>query len=424
MESNPNRSSAYQQNYLRILWIRSIFLGLLLLALFWLWQQGMMTLLPLLPILLAFALFTGLSILHFRATDVLNPRALFLQLLLDIWVLTLLLYLTGGSTNPVVSYYLIPVVISAAVLPRKLTLLIALLCLTNYSFLLFFYQPLPLLSPQEVLHHGASSGVNFHVMGMWFNFVMSCFLITFFVTQMAKALKKQQRQLNQLKENELRDEQVLAIATLAAGTAHELGTPLSTIKLLAAELHNKDYNDKEIREDLQIILEEVDSCKEKLKNLVSSASLQKNRQTISLKNFIENLLDDWQLLRQEVQVNCTWKAYLPTINIQPPKTLGQSFVNLLDNAADASPEKLDIQIDWDEDLLEISIRDYGEGVSQGDKNKLGHVFLSNKEEGLGLGVLLSYATLNHFGGSVSLHDVPEGKGTITKISLPLKVLKV
>src|SRR5690606_25666243 len=129
------------------------------------------------------------------------------------------------------------VTIAAATLPALYTWAVAALALAGYTLLLFFYQPLPALMPLEgtadvhAMHAGEASVftlANLHVVGMWFNFLVSAILITWFVVKMAGEIRAQQERLSRYREDTLRNEQILAVATQAAGTAHEMGTPLGT----------------------------------------------------------------------------------------------------------------------------------------------------------------------------------------------------
>jgi two-component system sensor histidine kinase RegB len=101
-------------------------------------------------------------------------------------------------------------------------------------------------------------------------------------------------------------------------------------------------------------------------------------------------------------------------------TVDQSIINLLNNAADASPQNMDINVDWNSNTARISIRDYGAGLDSDKIDDLGQAFITDKADGLGLGLFLSRATLTRFGGTVSLQNAPQG-GTITEIILPLDI---
>ena len=99
-------------------------------------------------------------------------------------------------------------------------------------------------------------------------------------------------------------------------------------------------------------------------------------------------------------------------------TVDQSIINLLNNAADASPHNTDINVDWDNDQAYISIRDYGTGLDADKIENLGQAFVTNKADGLGLGLFLSRATLTSFGGTVSLQNA-QAALTITVIIMPI-----
>ncbi len=424
----PLPLSALHHNLLRILVIRTIVLSLQLFALGWarLNEIDGIAFTTIFYILVALFVITGLSFIRLRQARALTELELFSQLWIDIIGLTLLLYFSGGSTNPFVSYYLIPLVISAATLPWRYTIFIALGSLCAYSYLLFDFQPLEALAPSSAheahsahAHHSSHStgGFDLHVLGMWANFVVSCFLITWFIVKMSHTLKQQESELNQLREDDLRNEQVLAVATLAAGTAHELGTPLSTMKVVCRELLNDNPQN---REDLELLLEQIKLCQEKLQQLSHNASLDTASPPEDLRTFIKKLLLDWHLLRQEVSLDIHWRDSDPALSICPPRTLQQSVINLLDNAADASPERLDVEIQWDEQTLNISIRDYGQGIPENMMNELGQAFVTSKQDGLGIGLLLTHATITHFGGYVRQFNA--NPGTLTQISLPLAPL--
>ena len=98
-------------------------------------------------------------------------------------------------------------------------------------------------------------------------------------------------------------------------------------------------------------------------------------------------------------------------------TLDQALTNLLNNAADARPDDIAIQLDWTADQVVIDIRDHGPGIPMSIADQLGDTFVSTKSKGLGIGLFLTHATINRFGGGVSLYNHPEG-GTLTEVSLP------
>ena len=192
----------------------------LLLAHRWLDSPQLYTLLGLLIAqLLVIAISHGRLFKYYDAANEPGEREFFVQLLVDCLTLSGMLYVAGGATNPFVSYYLVPIALSAATLSRTYTVLLTLCCITAYSLLMFYYLPLQALSPTDMSsheHHHQSSGISLHVLGMWLNFGISALLITHFVATIAATARQQREHINRLREQQLMDENILAVATLAA----------------------------------------------------------------------------------------------------------------------------------------------------------------------------------------------------------------
>jgi two-component system sensor histidine kinase RegB len=342
----------------------------------------------------------------------------FFQLLTDIAGLTALLYFSGGATNPFVSYYLVPLTISAAILPWRFTWVIAGLSLLAYSLMLFFYQPLPDFQPSSG-HQHSSSGFNLHILGMWFTFALSTGLITYFVVKMANALRQQENLRVVSRENKLLDEQVLAVATLAAGTAHELGTPLATMTVLLDEME-QEYPQQPLGDDLKMLKAQVDSCRQILQGLVSTAEAHSHgiKETVVIATYMQQLLDHWQVIRPDATCNVDIDESCQSNNLDVDPTLEQTIINLLNNAADACANNIEITTHCQHHTLVITIRDRGTGIPLEMTEQLGKPFVTTKGKGLGLGLFLTHATINRYSGTIELHNHPDG-GTVAKISLPL-----
>ena len=373
--------------------------------------------LPTEAVALVLAIYASVTVagwLRSRLSIPITQREFFIHLLADIFFFSMLMYFSGGASNPFISYYLIPISIAAITLPRHYSILIGLAALLSYSLLLNYFVAIAAIAPSGHGHHQASSN-NLHILGMWANFAISTLIITYFISRMANALKRQQQQIAEQREAQLRDEQLLAVGTLAAGTAHELGTPLNTMKLLVDEMTAEA---KHPEADLQLLNQQLELCKTTLKQLLMTAeqSQHHQQQTQLLQAYFSGLLQRWLLMRPRANANITLADREQSASFHP--TVDQSIINLLNNAADASPHNMDIIVDWDNDQARISIRDYGAGLDADKVDDLGQAFVTDKADGLGLGLFLSRATLTRFGGTVSLQNAPEG-GTITEIILPL-----
>lgn len=355
------------------------------------------------------------------------------HLLLDIGVLTGLLYFTGGSTNPFVTLYLLPLSIAAAILPAIYTWAVAGATLACYTFLLFLHLPLPqgagsfaLLAtllpggmPGEHGAHGAQADFNLHVLGMWFNFALSAVLIAWFVARMAQSLRERDRRLAAARETALRNEQLVALGTLAAGAAHELGTPLSTIAVIANELAREHVHDSALVKDLRLLRTQTERCKDILRSLTARAE---EATPIPCEDYLRQLIEQWQLLRPQIEISAHFGGIQPAPALTAERTLDQALLNLLNNAADVSPRGVELEGRWDAAQLILEIRDHGPGISADMASRAGAAFFTTKGPGggLGIGLFLANATIERFGGTVNLFN-RVGGGACVRITLPLRL---
>nr|WP_298372525.1 ATP-binding protein [uncultured Halomonas sp.] len=348
-----------------------------------------------------------------------RPRAVtnteyLLQLLVEVAGLAMLFYFTGGATNPVISYYLVPVTIAAATLPWLYAWIVASAAMACYTFLMLFYDRVP-----EMSHGLMSPDISLHVLGMWLNFGLSAGLVTFFIYKMALALRRRDMALSRTRETVLRNEQVLAVATQAAGTAHELGTPLSTMAVLLSEMRHDAKGDPALEEDIDLLRQQVDTCKSRLQHLVENADRRRlaEPEVRPAEEWLRYLIQRWLVLRPDVthRIESLGKRGSPELAVDT--TLEQALMNLLNNAADANPNDILISLDWNHEEVIIDIRDHGPGVTMAIADQLGDTFVSTKSKGMGIGLFLTHATINRFGGGVSLYNHEEG-GTLTEVKLP------
>lgn len=357
---------------------------------------------------------------HWPVTD----AELFAQLLIDVSALALLLYFSGGSTNPFVSLFLLPLTITAVALPWAYAWAMTAVTALCYSLLLFYYDPLPGASAvHDHMHAGHNDTFGLHVLGMWFNFILSAVLISFFAVRIAASLRERDHLLAIAREETLRNERIIALGTLAAGAAHELGTPLSTMAVIAHELQQEHANDPELSGNLAVLRDQVHNCKRILSELLASAGQSRaessKRQPVDA--FLAELMDRWQLMRPGIAAKTEWQGARPAPEILAEQTLSQAIMNLLNNAADASPQDIQVLGKWDEQALSIEIRDRGPGLTPEAAHNAGKPFFTTKApgQGIGIGLFLANTTIERFGGAVRLFN-REGGGATIQVMLPLQ----
>lgn len=329
------------------------------------------------------------------------------QLMLDVSMWTALMYFSGGADNPFVSYYIVPVVVSAAVLPWRYTWVVTLASLAAYSMLLYIYVPFPLFTPTRSIAHGGSS---VHTLGMWFNFLFSASLITFFVVRMRAMLNAQIERDAVKRENRLRNDQIMAVASLAAGTAHELGTPLGTMTLTVDELLQDQSLSDEARADCEVLRGQLNACRDILRSLSHTAELSSIDQARpqSVREFADATLARWTVRRPGVAWSKRCDGQGEDAWIMVDSTLSQALENLLNNAADSGTDRVELSVDWNETEACISVRDWGSGIPPSLLDDPGKPVLLGSRKGLGIGLMLSHAAVERQGGHITLRNLEQG----------------
>jgi two-component system sensor histidine kinase RegB len=366
-----------------------------------------MPLFPMAAVLVLMALFSLSTAWRLRLDVPATQMEFLAHLLADLTAFAVLVFFSGGATNPFVSLMLVPVIIAAISLRPRWVWLLAAVAGGYYALLLFIYQPLAIADPV--------AASRMHLGGMWFNFLISAGLIAFFVTRMHAALRTRDRELSALREKQLRDERIVALGTQAALAAHELATPLATIQTTAHELAAEFANDPEIGADCRLLEQQAQACKRILTQLAARAQ-DTPPAAQPLDSWLAALVERWQVLRPDARITPTLPPDPRAFT--PPDGLEQAIQNVLNNAADAASEPVEFSAAVTDDALVIDIADRGPGFTPEQQALAGHVLFSGKPgRGWGMGLALTHATLERLGGSLTLNE-RDGGGTRVRITLP------
>lgn len=344
-----------------------------------------------------------------------GPAAVFSQLCLDLTALTALLFFSGGATNPLIFMLLLPVVAAALSLPPRQVIAIATLAVLAYSLLMFYFVPLALADPARA--------TTLHLSGMWATFVAAVVIIGGFILRMTSALRERDAALAAAREQALRDERVLALGTLAASAAHELGTPLATMAVLADELEFDARLGAEAHADLQLLREQIAYCKRVITGLTERAGAGRadgadGAEKVPVDDWLAALFEDWsrrneQPLAEFAKVGGGGTA--PAL--VPDRALQHGLLNLLDNALRAGAP-VQLSLTWDAATLTISVRDDGPGFSADALRCAGAEPFPAHANGSGVGLLLTRAAVERQGGRLRLTNAP-GSGAVAELILPL-----
>lgn len=344
-----------------------------------------------------------------RPSERFEMVALVVHLCMDLFALTVLLYFTGGPANPFVSLYLVPVALAAISLRVGAMIAKTVLAAALYTFLLEHHVPMP---------HPHVGNFDLHVFGMWINFLLCAIIMATVLARFMAIVHEQRRRLAQERERAMRNEALLALGTLAAGTAHELNTPLTTLGLLVDELdrggHQPDH------EDFDTMRTQIGRCRQHVRTLAELArhgALGEARDQ-SLSDFVDGCIQRWQLLRPGVLVRLNKPPQADAARLKVDPSLPQALINLLDNAADASAlasdePGIEVDINVADDCYSVRILDRGPGPRPADEADE----RVPRGAGLGIGLLISNASIERNGGRVGQYPREDG-GCVTLVTLP------
>jgi two-component system sensor histidine kinase RegB len=365
---------------------------------------------------------------------------IFSQLIIDVASLSALLYLTGGASNPIIWVFLLPLIVTGIMLPQSYAWYMVILTCSAYTILVAHNVPLPAIEPHlgspdtiispEIKHqlHAMSDRqyFNLHIFGMWFGFVFSAGLVAYFVVELSKSLRDRERHLADARERALRDERAISLGTLAASAAHDMGTPLGTMAILLHELQ-QDYpihRYPDLQEKMTIMEQQILRCKQAL-SLMSASSGEMRAESgcpMSLVEYLDEVLMQWRTHKPAAKLSLIVNPNISSnAEIIAERTLTHAIINILNNAAEATQDDKGIELhtSWDKQFAVLKVRDFGPGLPPSLLNFVGREpVVSNKQGGLGVGLFLTYTTINRLGGKIEFYNMSSG-GACVEITLPL-----
>lgn len=346
---------------------------------------------------------------------------LFLALLVDVISLTAQLHLSGGITNPFVFLYLLQVILSAVLLEVWSTWSIVAITSVCLAGLALFAQPLT-LSPDY--QNGISS---LYVQGMLICFILNAALLVTFITRINRNLRAGDAELADLRQRAVEEEHIVRMGLLASGAAHELGTPLATLSIILGDWkHMREVAANPMMvEEIAEMQTQLTRCKAIVSGILLSAGEvrgESSRRT-TIRRFLDELTGEWRATRPLGAF-----SYRNLVEDDVPvvfdTALKQMICNVLDNAADASPDWLDVEVERQGELLILTVTDDGPGFAPEMLAHFGKPYQSSKgRPGGGLGLFLSVNVARTLGGTVSARNRTEG-GAVVQVTLPLSSIAV
>ncbi|HYH98824.1 ATP-binding protein [Hyalangium sp.] len=343
---------------------------------------------------------------------------------LDVVLLTVLLDLSGGPFNPFSTLYLVHIALAAVVLRARWTWALVALALGCFGTLFVRHLWIPGRDASAAHHH--IDDVPLHLEGMWVAFGLASGFIVYFVQRVTRALAERDAELVAARAVTARNEKLAALATLAAGAAHELSTPLSTIAVVARELERRVELSPAGREDAQLIRQQVARCHDILAQMAADAGASRGEAFVSLTpaSLLEQALEGLrgvERVRWEADGRCREEE----VSL-PARALSQAIRGVVKNALQASAEQTRVRLALarEEAGWRLSVEDEGSGMPAEVLARACDPFFTTKPpgEGMGLGLFLARAVLDPLGGRLELRS-ELGKGTLVEMTWPVERLR-
>ena len=360
--------------------------------------------------------------MRFHLTQRLEPDRAAWLLAFDIAELAVLLFLTGGLQNPFAFMFLGPVLLSATALPPRFTLMLGTFAVACATVLVFVHYPLPWDSDDPL------QLPPIYMIGDWLSILVAIGFIGVYAWQ----ITEESRQLSDaLAATELvltREQHLSQIDGLAAAAAHELGTPLSTISVIAKELENAIPADAPHGDDVRLLREQATRCRDILAKLTELSASSEPFDRMPLSSLIEEVVAPHRNFGVAIDVTAPGERGSDPVGARNPAIL-YGLGNLLENAVDFAHERVLVGAQWDEDMVEVTITDDGPGFAPEILDRVGEPYVSSRHRtaedadeeaaGLGLGFFIAKTLLERSGAALSFENraFPD-RGAVIKVRWP------
>ncbi|HVY19309.1 MAG TPA: ActS/PrrB/RegB family redox-sensitive histidine kinase [Bauldia sp.] len=381
--------------------------------------------LPTTQCLLLIGLSAGLNLAlraRYPASLRLGQWPAFALLAYDVLQLGALLFLTGGLENPFAILLLAPVIVSAAALAPRPTAALGLLVIATASFLALMHWRLPWYPEEESLPL-------LYVGGVWVALVSACIFTGVYAFRVAEEARQLAKALNAAEMVLAREQHLYALDGLAAAAAHELGTPLATIALVAKEMERDFPPGSPHAEDVALLRSQSQRCREILSRLASmSGQVDTHLSRLPLSHLIEEVVEAYRAFAVKIEVTPPNSKGPEPIGIRNPAIV-QGLVNLIENAVDFATKQVTVGTEWNDTEVAITIADDGPGFSSTIIDRIGEPYVTTRRDaaagedheagGLGLGLFIAKTLLERSGAALDLANrPPPGQGAAIRIVWP------
>ena len=328
-----------------------------------------------------------------QKTQLLDKEAFFF-LLLDILQLSFLIYLTGGIVNPFAIFLIIPVIFSSSNIGLRSNLLLTVITILIIVLLTFFKQPLP-YPVNEHFHVDA-----YYYYSIPISLVIGLIFLNYFALTFGIESRLRKEALNKMQEIMSKEHELVSLGGQAAAAAHSLGTPFSTMKIISTDLLKQFKEDKEVKQDIELLIGQIDRCGEILKKLTLNPIVEDSfiDKDLTIVNYVKEIVKSFEeTSKKEFIVN--YDQNFNPLNITKSIEIVYGLRNFIGNANKFSKTKIFINIKSDDLFTEIVIEDDGEGYPADVLRKIGEPYIKSyksfykSKSGMGLGIFIGKTLL-------------------------------
>ena len=314
-------------------------------------------------------------------------------LIIDIFQLSFLLYLTGGIINPFSIFLIIPSIFASSSLNIKTNILLIILTIISITFLTFIHEDLP-------------SPLNSYVFNKYYYYaipialVVALIFLSFFAITFGNESKVRKEALDKIQEVISKEHELVSLGGQAAAAAHSLGTPLSTIKIISQDLFDQFKNKRDVGKDLELLVSQVDRCNEILKKLTLNPSIEDDfiDKDLSLYDYVREIINSFEEISDK-NFNIDIEQNSNSFDIRKSIEIVYGIRNFIGNANKFAKKNIFVSIISDSEISYITIEDDGPGFSKDILNKIGEPYIKslrskdNTKSGLGLGIFIGKTLL-------------------------------
>jgi two-component system sensor histidine kinase RegB len=371
--------------------------------------------------LAALALFNLFSQFVWWRSGRVSNGELLAALLVDVGSLAFQLYLGGGIANPFVFLFLLQVALATVLLRPPGNWIVA--AATAFSVAVLIVVP----SPTRIEVDLSKGLADLYVQGLLICFVLIAALLVVFITRIGRILRERDARLAELRQRAAEEDHIVRMGLLASGAAHELGTPLSTLSVILGDWQHLPSmsSEAEIYHDLVEMQAQVARCKSIVTNILLAAGETRGEAPVqtTLHAFLDELAEQWRTLSNPADFRYV-RRVAPNPWIVADAGLRQMVFNVLDNALEVSPARVELEVSGRDDDLVIEVRDAGPGFDADVLERLGTPYNSTKgRAGGGLGLFLSVNVARTLGGRLAVRNLPQGGAAVT-VALPLAAIEI